>query len=168
MYVERWPGLRVAVGPPGGWGRQAANNARKGRGGEGSVAARLVEVRDSASPSGRLLPCFRRGAIKPADSRESFAVVHRRPHGRLSLSGEGEVVTMKQEGEQLGSAGGMGTSPSLKGLVEVALEIARRRREALWRLRKALDAGNEREALKLARELCGLHEKSDRAHQSVN
>lgn len=58
--------------------------------------------------------------------------------------------------------------PTLGGLVEVALEIARRRRETLVRLRRALETGSEGEALKLARELCGLHEKSDRAHSRVN
>jgi hypothetical protein len=109
------------------------------------------------------MPCARSESWFPA-WHESAS----RRGGGPALSGEAEAVTMKQEDQQLRNESGMATPPSLRGLVEVALEIARRRRETLGRLRKALDAGNEREALKLARELCGLHEKSDRAHQSVN
>ena len=51
--------------------------------------------------------------------------------------------------------------PTLKGLVDAAIEIADARREILQRMRTALEAGDNAEALKFARELCGLeHEKA--------
>lgn len=59
---------------------------------------------------------------------------------------------------------------SLTGVLDAALEIARKRGDTLVRLRAALEQGNDVEALKLARELCGLdHEqKSHRTRSRVN
>jgi hypothetical protein len=47
---------------------------------------------------------------------------------------------------------------TLAGVMEAAQEIARARRDLLARMRAALKAGNDSEALKFARELCGLDE----------
>src|SRR5438034_2344549 len=60
--------------------------------------------------------------------------------------------------------------PSWTGLVKKALEISRKRSEALALLRAALERGDDTEALRLARELCGIeHEqKSDPTHPSVD
>ena len=44
----------------------------------------------------------------------------------------------------------------IKHVVQAALAIASRRREILLRLRKALEANDVAEAIKLAKELCGL------------
>ena len=59
---------------------------------------------------------------------------------------------------------------NLAGLLDAALEIALRRRNTLLRLRAALEQGNDTQALKLARELCGIsHEQeSHRTHPRVN
>jgi hypothetical protein len=46
---------------------------------------------------------------------------------------------------------------ALKGLVDAAIEIAEARRKILQRMRTALEAGDNAEALKFARELCGLN-----------
>jgi hypothetical protein len=46
--------------------------------------------------------------------------------------------------------------PELKGLIDAAIEIADARREILHHMRDAILAGDNAEALKLARELCGL------------
>lgn len=46
----------------------------------------------------------------------------------------------------------------IKQIVHAALTIAARRREILLRLRKALETDNVEEAIKLAKELCGLNE----------
>jgi hypothetical protein len=43
-----------------------------------------------------------------------------------------------------------------KGLVEAAIAIARDRQETIQRLRAALEACDDVEALKIARKLCGL------------
>jgi hypothetical protein len=50
----------------------------------------------------------------------------------------------------------METVPNLRGLLEAAIEIAAKRRELLARMRAALEQGNDVEALKLARVLCGI------------
>jgi hypothetical protein len=42
------------------------------------------------------------------------------------------------------------------GLVEAALEISRKRHDILERMRAAFESGNDAEALKLGKELCGL------------
>ncbi|HLY62880.1 MAG TPA: hypothetical protein VKV95_19210 [Terriglobia bacterium] len=75
---------------------------------------------------------------------------------------------MKQENVRPRSETETEADPSLNGLVEVALEIASRRRETLKQLRAALESGNNSEALNLAKELCGLHEESDRTHSRIN
>jgi hypothetical protein len=63
----------------------------------------------------------------------------------------------------------MEEKPTLGRVFDAALEIARRRRDTLQRLRAALQSGDEPEALKLAKELCGLHhEKSSRTCPRVN
>ncbi len=46
----------------------------------------------------------------------------------------------------------------IKQILHAALTIAARRREILLRLRKALEKNNVEEAIKLAKELCGLNE----------
>jgi len=46
----------------------------------------------------------------------------------------------------------------IKQIVQAALTIASRRREILLRLRKALEKNNVQEAIKLAKELCGIDE----------
>ena len=59
--------------------------------------------------------------------------------------------------------------PSLAGIVNAALEIAQHRCETLSRLRDALERKNDREALRIARELCGVYEaESDRVDPRVN
>jgi len=45
---------------------------------------------------------------------------------------------------------------SLNGLVDAILEVSRQRKTLLDQLRKALQSGNDAEALRLARQLCGL------------
>ena len=58
-----------------------------------------------------------------------------------------------------------------KGLVDAALEISMRRRAVLVLMRKALESGDERQALKFARQLCGLEcgrETGHRTDSSIN
>jgi len=45
---------------------------------------------------------------------------------------------------------------SLSGVVDAILEVGRQRKALLAQLRIALEAGNDEEALNLARRLCGL------------
>jgi len=47
-------------------------------------------------------------------------------------------------------------SPSLSGVVEAILEVGRQRGTLLAQLRAALESGQEKEALALARRMCGL------------
>jgi hypothetical protein len=56
------------------------------------------------------------------------------------------------------------TDAGLAGLIDVAMKISQKRRNILQRMRAALERGDNAEALKFARELCGLHddETSDR------
>jgi hypothetical protein len=59
----------------------------------------------------------------------------------------------------------------IQGMVTAALEIAARRKAVLASMRKALESGNESQALQFARQLCGLesnHETSNRANPSIN
>ena len=56
-------------------------------------------------------------------------------------------------------------------LVNAALEISMRRRAVLGLMRKALESGDERQALKLAMQLCGLErgrETSNGTDSSIN
>lgn len=46
--------------------------------------------------------------------------------------------------------------PELKGLIDAAIKIGEARRQTLRRMRAALEAGNQTEALKLAASLCGV------------
>ncbi len=58
-----------------------------------------------------------------------------------------------------------------KGLLDAALEITMRRRAVLGLMRKALESGDEEEALRFARELCGLErtrETGNRTDSSIN
>lgn len=48
------------------------------------------------------------------------------------------------------------SDPTLKELVNEALEISRRRRDTLADLRTALQQEDDAEALRLARQLCGI------------
>jgi len=60
-----------------------------------------------------------------------------------------------------------GNNSNLGGMLDAAMEIGAARRETLRRMRAAFQQGNEAEALKLARQLCGLgqHEQtSNRAN----
>ena len=68
---------------------------------------------------------------------------------------------MKMNGNNSEADGG------LNGILDAALEIAQERRENLARLRTALENGNDPEALRLAKELCGLdNEKESRRNPS--
>jgi hypothetical protein len=52
---------------------------------------------------------------------------------------------------------------SLSGIVDAILEVGRQRKIVLNQLRAALQSGDDRQALALARQLCGLlNEKSHR------
>jgi hypothetical protein len=58
----------------------------------------------------------------------------------------------------------------LDGVLDAALEIARRRRDTLAGLRAALETGNQEQAIKLAKALCGLadEQESHRTDSRVN
>jgi len=59
----------------------------------------------------------------------------------------------------------------MKSLIEAALEISMRRREVLTSMRKALEAGDHKGALDLAKQICGLQHEiktSNRANSSIN
>ncbi len=60
----------------------------------------------------------------------------------------------------------MKDAPTLKGVVQAALEIARQRRETLAHLRAALERGDESEALRLAREICGATDNDPKSHRT--
>lgn len=50
--------------------------------------------------------------------------------------------------------------PGYSGVIDAALEIARKRKETLGQLKTALLDGDTDEAIKLARDLCGIdHEQ---------
>ena len=53
-----------------------------------------------------------------------------------------------------------------KGFVSAALEISMRRRAVLVLMRKALESGDERQALKFARQLCGLEHGRETGHRT--
>jgi hypothetical protein len=59
---------------------------------------------------------------------------------------------------------------TLSGVLDAALEIARRRRDTLAQLRAALEAGNQEQAITLAKELCGLThaQESHRTNSRIN
>jgi hypothetical protein len=58
---------------------------------------------------------------------------------------------------------------SFGGILDAALEIASRRCETLSRLRDALERKNDPEALRIARELCGVYEpEGDRVNPRFN
>jgi len=58
---------------------------------------------------------------------------------------------------------------AISGVVDAILEVGRERNKLLAQLRAALESGKERDALNLARRLCGLpHEESDRTNQSID
>jgi hypothetical protein len=54
------------------------------------------------------------------------------------------------------------------GVVDAILEVGRQRKAVLEQLRQALESGRDDYALTLARELCGLHEKNNRADSRIN
>ena len=56
----------------------------------------------------------------------------------------------------------------LSGVVDAILEAGQQRKLLLDRMRAALESGANSQALELARQLCGLDEKSHRANQSIN
>ena len=45
-----------------------------------------------------------------------------------------------------------------KGLVEAAIEIGRARQNLLQQMRSAFERGDNAEAMRLGKELCGLHQ----------
>jgi uncharacterized protein YpiB (UPF0302 family) len=51
---------------------------------------------------------------------------------------------------------------ALGGLVDAALDIAKKRKDVLRDLRAALQTHDTEEALKLARQLCGLEDEKER------
>jgi hypothetical protein len=59
---------------------------------------------------------------------------------------------------------------SFGGIIDAALEISARRRETLGLLKEALERGRKKEALELARQLCGVSDdqKGNRADPSLN
>ena len=58
---------------------------------------------------------------------------------------------------------------NMRGLLEAALDISRKRRDILVKLKAALEAGDDIKALELARELCGVdYEKGNRTNSRVN
>ena len=59
---------------------------------------------------------------------------------------------------------------SLKGVIEAALEIARRRSETLRLLRQALVTCDDTRALAFARDICGLDDEktSNRTDSRIN
>jgi len=59
-------------------------------------------------------------------------------------------------------------NPALKGLVDVAIEIADARRKILQHMRTALETGDSAEALKFARQLCGLENEKARFGTAPN
>ena len=64
----------------------------------------------------------------------------------------------------------MQKDPSLTGVVEAALEIARKRRDTLARLRAAVESGDNTKVFEIARELWGVEndEESHRISPRVN
>jgi hypothetical protein len=50
------------------------------------------------------------------------------------------------------------TDAGLDGLFDTAIEISEKRRNILQRMRAALEAGDNAEALKLAARLCGVNQ----------
>jgi hypothetical protein len=55
-------------------------------------------------------------------------------------------------------------STDLDGVLDAALEIAARRRECMARLKKALDANNTRDVVRVAKELCGYEQAGNSAN----
>ena len=60
-----------------------------------------------------------------------------------------------------------GAGHPLNHIVQKALTIARQRSETLGRLKAALEKGQDAEALRIARELCGLDPHRRRARRSA-
>jgi len=62
------------------------------------------------------------------------------------------------------------TDAGLAGLIDAAMKISQKRRNILQRMRAALEAGDNAEALNSARELCGLEtdETRNRAPESFD
>jgi hypothetical protein len=57
----------------------------------------------------------------------------------------------------------------VSGVVEAILEVGRQRKAILQRLRNALECGDTDNALKFARQLCGLpNEEGNRTHTGIN
>jgi hypothetical protein len=55
------------------------------------------------------------------------------------------------------------------GVVDAILEVGRQRKEILSQMKAALQSGQEKVVVDLARQLCGLNdEKSDRANTRLN
>ena len=64
-------------------------------------------------------------------------------------------------------------TPNINALIDIALQIAQERRGILSQMRAALEAGDDAQALQLARKLCGLGDethdkKGDRTDSRIN
>ena len=57
---------------------------------------------------------------------------------------------------------GIDLGSDVHGILNVALEIAARRRECIGRLRQAVEANNVREIVRIAKELCGCGQEGNR------
>ena len=58
---------------------------------------------------------------------------------------------------------------SINGVIDVIMEVGAGRTALLGKMRRALLAGNDEQALRFARQLCGLSdEKSSRTHSRIN
>lgn len=57
---------------------------------------------------------------------------------------------------------------TLRSIAEAALDVAQERADLIGRMRSALIAGDESEALRLARQVAGLDEESDAQRDRVD
>jgi hypothetical protein len=65
---------------------------------------------------------------------------------------EGNVISAKRDTKDRNESQGT----NLGGLLDIAIEIAEKRRDILRRMRTALENRNDLEALDYARQLCGV------------
>ena len=75
----------------------------------------------------------------------------------VAAQGRGNLLSQAHPGDLLRGVSETSDLPtSLNGLVDAILEVSRQRKVLLDQLRFALQSGNDAEALRLARQLCGL------------
>jgi hypothetical protein len=75
------------------------------------------------------------------------------PKGRGIVLPEPDAGRLPNDGSEE-----VATPTSITGVVEAILEVSRHRKKLLDQLRSALESGNDAEALRFARELCGLQD----------